>query len=557
MSVHPGSIRAALAAIAMFVASDVSVAQDTPLTAWAQAPHTTASANSATSAIWLGAWSPLRPIVDAPRGLLRAPLAPGLFDAPAPIAGAFVLAGAPGALARDFRRRDDSASFGQLLVRQGRESGNFRRPLDVAHSRLTQVSGQGFSTLGRSGMAIGRFVVDQEENDRSSFTARVQPYVAFPVISTDTVEPPMLRTRARLEGALAWRVAGFGIGVSAGLDTREHNSVDAPLRRSGRAVIPAASLGIEHQLPWFDVRLGGFYRWSEANESNQLRPRPSSAVLFPLRGLDEPFGVDVTSQQNPFVRNERRTTSLGATAAGVVLGTDVVVVFARGSRAEDETMSPFDRVRRDLERWRADGSEFRAMAQRTFANTFTTTVVTSLESSAGEGQRAEFDGISYEGSDARRAVELDVRTPAGKTWSVAVLGGVVQTEHSLTDFVAQLEATTVVSMPFVGAELGRRFNRGAVSAGVSFAQMTPSRARLPAVADRGERYQLLIAPAWSYEVAEASAMAGWATAQWRVSKTLLLANIRAERASPRTVVSSRLQPGGERSVLSVSFGVRP
>jgi hypothetical protein len=545
-----------LVAGSSLLAASTGAAQDTPPTAWGRGQHATASA-SEMSAIWLAAWSPLRSIVDAPRGLLRAPLAPGLFDAPSPRAGAFILAGAPGSLARDFTRRGDTSSFGELRARQGSESGTFRRPLDVAESSVLQVSGQGYSKVGARGTAIGRFIVDQEEVATSSVTARVQPYVAFPVVSTDTLEPPMQRTRARLEGALAWRVAGFGVGVAAGLDSREHHSVNAPLRRSGRAAIPAATVGVEHAFNWLDLRAGGFYRWSEANETNLLRPSPGTATRYPLRALDEPFGVELTPLQSAFTRNERRTTGIGGTVAATVFDADMVLLYERGRRAEDETGNPFLRIRPDVERWRATGSEWRAMAQRTVRNRVTATLVVSAEASDGEGTRAEFDGVSYVGSNSRRAIEIDLRTPADRSWSVAVLGGVVQMEHALDDFVSQLEAATNVSTPFVGGEVGKRLGRGAIAAGVSYAQMTPTRAGLPAVAERGERYRLLIAPAWSYEVAEATAVAGWVTAQWRVSNTLLLGSVRAERASPRTVVASRLQPGGERSVFSVSLGVRP
>lgn len=225
-------------------------AQDTPPTAWGRGADVS-SALSNGAAAWLGAWSPLRPIVAVPRGLLRAPLAPGLLDAPAPLAGAFVLAGAPGALARDLmpRLKGDSARFSELRVRAAGASGDYHRPLDVSDSRVTQVSGQGWAPVGTRGIAIGRFVIDREDNDVSSFTQRVAPYYSSPFVATDSVRPPMQGTRARLEGALGLRLGGFGLGVSAGIDTREQNSIDFPLRRSGRAATPAAMIGAERVLP--------------------------------------------------------------------------------------------------------------------------------------------------------------------------------------------------------------------------------------------------------------------------------------------------------------------
>lgn len=530
-------------------------AQDTPPTAWGRGFHATGSASPDGAAAWLGAWSPLRPIVDAPRGLLRAPLAPGLFEAPSPVAGAFVLAGAPGALARDFIRGGDTMTFGELRVRRGTESGNFRRPLDVEHSLVSQVWGQGYSRVGSRGMAIGRFIVDQEENNPGSFTSRIQPYVAYPVVRTDTLEPPMQRTRARLEGALAWRVGEFGVGVAAALESREHNSVNVPVRRSGRAATPAVNVGVERTLPWFEARVGGYFRWSEANETNQVRPNPGTATVYPLRGLDEPFGIPASP--NHFPRNERRTTATGVSLSALMFGADVVVAYEQGNRAEDESVTPFSENRVDVERWRASGSELRALVQRPVTSWLTATAVTSIESSDGEGRRAEFDGVAFEGVWSKRAIEVDLRTGSWREWSAALLGGMVQTEHSLEDYVAQLAASATVSVPFIGLEVGRRVFGGSLSAGVSMAQQSPASARLPAVADRGEQYRILIAPAWSYEVSEARALAMWVNATLPVRRSVLVASVRREQTSPQSVVTSRLQPGGERSSWSLSLGIRP
>ena len=62
------------------------LAQDTPASAWARA-HDSNGASSAATVSWFGAWSPLRPVLDVPRGLLRAPLAPGILEAPPPPTG--------------------------------------------------------------------------------------------------------------------------------------------------------------------------------------------------------------------------------------------------------------------------------------------------------------------------------------------------------------------------------------------------------------------------------------------------------------------------------------
>ena len=65
--------------VALALAAVPVAAQDTPPTAWGRAPNSSSALAPDQAAAWLSAWSPLRPVIDAPRGLLRAPLAPGLL----------------------------------------------------------------------------------------------------------------------------------------------------------------------------------------------------------------------------------------------------------------------------------------------------------------------------------------------------------------------------------------------------------------------------------------------------------------------------------------------
>jgi hypothetical protein len=544
--------------VALALAAVPVAAQDTPPTAWGRAPNSSSALAPDQAAAWLSAWSPLRPVIDAPRGLLRAPLAPGLLDAPAPRAGAFVLAGAPGALARDLGEGDATGRFGALRVRAAGEEGAFRRPLDVASSRVQQLSGHGYSPVGRVGVAIGRFVVDQEHNARSSYTARVLPYLSAPTVMTDSVEAPMNRFRARLEGALALRLGSYGAGVSLGIESREFNSVNVPLRRAGRASTPAAAVGVERRLPWWSTRLGAYYRWTEPNETNILTARPRSTVIYPMLGLDEPFSLPVSpSTGSVFVRNERRSTARGLSLALRLLGADIVVTHERGQRADDQTQAPFTANRPDLERWRATGSESRAMVQRRLVRRITATLVGSLESLDGEGRRSELRGIAFAGTTTRRAVELDLRTPAANRWSGALILGATTLQQSRTDYAAQLDAYSDVTTPFLSAELSRRVARHALSLGASVASMAPGSARIPAAASRGAVYRRLLAPALGYEVAEASAAAAWLTAETAFRGTPLLLTLRGERTTPTSVVTSRLQPGGNRQLWSVGLAIRP
>lgn len=531
-----------------------SRAQDTPPTAWGRGADVSSALSNGASA-WLGAWSPLRPVIDIPRGLLRAPLAPGLLDAPAPLAGAFVLAGAPGALARDLlpRLKGDTARFSELRVRAAAASGDYHRPLDVSDSRVTQVSGQGWAPVGARGIAIGRFVIDREDNDVSSFTQRVAPYYSSPFVATDSVRPPMQSTRARLEGALGLRLAGFGVGVSAGIDTREQNSVDFPLRRSGRAATPAAMVGAERALRWLGLRVGGYYRWSEPNETNVLNASPLPTIIYAVQGYDEPFGLQVGSASPVFVRNDRRATALGGTLEFTALDARVVVTYEKGNHAEDQYRNITSRVR-PTDQWRATGNNSRMQLQRAFGSRVRATIVGSNESLDGTAVREDLKGIAFDGGDTKAAIEGDVRVQLSRAWSAALLGGATRLTSDRTDYVVSLHSRVQATTPFVGAELARHWKRAAFALGASAASTSPS-GTLPSTA-RQANYRRIIAPTLAYDAAEATAVAGWATSLLPIGGATFVASVRAERSAPTSAVAARLQPNGERTGWSVSVGLK-
>jgi len=537
------------------VPSDLA-AQDGTVSGWGRAVDASGASASAATA-WMGAWSPLRPIVDITRGLLRAPLGPGLLIAPAPMAGAFVVGGAPGALARDLqpRLRGDTSRFGDVRIRYANEAGSYRRPLDMAQSAVTQVAGAGFAPVGSRGVVMGSFVLDREQHDTSSFTQRVSAYGSSPFVVTDSVTPPMQRTRARLEGALGLRLGGFGVGLSAGLESREHYSVDFPLRRSGRNAIPAVSAGIERVLPWYGARVGAFYRWSEANETNSLNPNPLSTNVYQVQGYDEPVGLTVTAANQLFVRNEKRATSVGGSLELAVLGARVVVVHEQGDRAEDQFFNVVVAVRA-TDVWRATGQSTRLQVQRAVGRRGRLNVVGARSSLTGSASRRDLRGIAIDASDASTAVEADLRWTFSPRWEAALIGGLQQQTSQRTDYVAELRSTIETVAPFVGGEVSRTFGRSGVAAGASFAAVTPS-GNVPIAVGKGTSYRRLIAPMLAYESADTRAFAAWATARSAIRAMPVWVSARADKASAATARASRLQPGGERTLFTLTMGIRP
>jgi len=544
-------VRVAFATIAL--SASAALAQDVPPTAWGRAPDANGALSHAAAA-WLGAWSPLRPIREEPRGLLRAPLAPGLLDAPPPRAGAFFLSGAPGALNRDVIRANgngaDTSRFGELRVKSAGVDGAFRRPLDPASVGALGVSGQGWAPV-RLGIAIGRFAVDQEQLEPSGFASRVAPYAASPFVSTDSVTPPMRRMRARIEGALGMRFGEFGVGIAAGLESREHTTIDFPIRRAGRSALPAASLGVERGLPWFGARIGAYHRWSEPTETDVLNPAPEPTVYYPIRGYDEPSAVEV-SLAAVFSRIDSHATATGGTLEFEALATRVVVTHERGSRREVGYFALA--LDHPTNRWRAGGSETRVQAQRAIGSQLVLTVVGAAESLSGDAQRLDLTGIAYSASHSRRSIEGDLRGHRGP-WQAAATGGAITSERIGTDFVAQLATKLDFIQPFVSGEAARQFARGSVAAGASFAASAAT-GNIPAALDAGENYRRLVAPALAYDAADTRATAFWITGLFRAGQSTLIATLRSERASSPTDVPHRLQPTGSRTGWTAAFGVR-
>lgn len=530
-------------------------AQDLVPTAWGRAAEGNGALDPQRVA-WLGAWSPLRPISDRARGLLRAPHAVGLLEAPAPLLGGSTLVGNPGAIAHDFHADRAPARYGELMARRATESGAFRRPLDATDPSVGQVSGQGWAPVGRSGVALGRFVLDRESLGTSSFTARVYPYASSPFVMTDSVQPPTLRTRARLEGALSLRVLGTGVGVAAGVESREHNTIEFPLRRSGRNAFPAATVGLDRGLPWAGLRVGAFYRWQEPNETNVLNARPLPTVIYQLQGYDEPFAIPVLgSSANIFTRNERRATARGATLEATLWGTRVVLAHEQGARADDQTLAPFSTTRA-IERWRAEGQETSLQAGRTFGGDWRALLLARQSAQDGAGRRSDLTGVAFEGRDVEQVVEADLRwTPAGP-WQAGVRGGALRTEARFEDFAALATSDITSVASFVSVEGARRWGRVSVAVGGSYASRVALEGVLPPAADRADTYRRVLAPAIAYEAADLQAMAVFGTVTAPLGGRVWSLSLRAEEASPRSAAPTRLQPEGERRGFSVVLGMR-
>lgn len=508
---------------------------------------------STSRAAWLDTWTALRPIVDIGRGLVRAPTPRGI-GGPTSVVGAFTLGGAPGAIAHDLARLD-STRWGLVEVASVRERGDFHRPFEAASSQFVRANGTGWQPAGRRGYAIGSFTLDQQRLDPSSLTSRVTPYTSTPFVLADSVMPPMSRTRARVDGALGLRLGAWGVGASAGLDAREHNSIDFPLRRSGRLAAPAAAVGIERGVRPFSLRVGAFGRWSEPVETQVLSPTPLRTTYYAVHGIDNPIGYSLKDGSEMFARIQRRAMSAGATLSMRVAGTDAVVLWESGHQAEDQFLGPFSE-RRPTDTWRAAGTMMRAGLARVLGSHWSAQLVVARDALDGDAVRADLTGLALRVSEARTTAEGEVRWASTKGVRAVVHGGLARHDRDVVDFVAQSSAQIQRTVPFGSAEamMRRRAWYGVI--GASYAGGSAV-GRIPPLAGQSANYLRIVAPALAYDVAATRSVGAWVRLGRHVRRTEIDLTVRGERTTPRAVDIARAQPAGARELLQLGVGVRP
>jgi hypothetical protein len=500
--------------------------------------------------MWFESWSPLRAITDLGRPPHRAP-APRGIDVPTPALGAFLLAGAPGAIAPDLARID-SSRWGIVEITQTTERGAFRRPFDASQSTLRQVTGIGWQPVGQRGLAIGSFSLDQARLDESGLSSQVMPYAASPFVLADSVTPSMDRARARVEGAIGLELGRWNIGVSAAVDARQDNSVSSPVRRTARLAIPAAAIGVERAVVG-TARVGLFGRWTEQVETQQLNPSPGATTYYGVNGIDRPVPY-LLAGSSLLTRIERRAMAYGATVSGRALGLDATAVWERGRRSEDRFSAPFQ-VTRPTDRWRPRAEVARLGVQGGLRRRGQWMVVGSFETLSGDAVRGDLNGLAIQAEEQRVAAEAQIRwrwTDAG----VLAFGGLTNHRRTLVDFVARSTAQTERLTPFAGAEGTLRHGawRSAVGLSVAIASGSGS---LPPLAAQSPSYARLIAPELSYEVAAVSAWSAWVRTGRRIGRIPLDLTARIEQAAPGSIDATRAQPGGSRQRITMGVSARP
>jgi hypothetical protein len=528
-----------------------------PVTLGAQGTATSERVTETGQAPWITAWSPLVPLAEHPRALPALGAGSQLLVAPAPRIGLAWFARQAAALPLEMNARtgDTSTRFSELRLRGAGERGDYRRPLDAPTSGVWQGAGLGWRALGTRGAGIGRVVVDQERQAESGASPRVAPYTSSPFVIADTLSPETRSARARLEGMAGWRVMGFGLGLATGVETRELRSIDAPLRRSGRATRQGVTAGLARALPWAGLTLGAHARWQGTTENVAIVPRPGSGVGFAIQGYAEPDSlvIDLNSLTRRIVA---RADAAGLGARARVLGADVVAYGETTRRRERHIAGVVSSSPR--ERWDADGSEWGVAAQRALwaSRALVTTWVrgSTLE---GDAHRPDLTGIILTGRESRLAIMADGRLHLpGSAWRFGAQGGTTRETVARSDYVASLATDIVAWSPSASVEVARDVgSRGALAVTLLAGQHATT-SRVPASAEQGPVYREYIAPELALAAGGATLLGGGVTGRWRLRNGTWWASLRGESLTP---MSARLaaSPDGHRTMWSMTVGMQP
>jgi hypothetical protein len=444
-------------------------------------------------------WSTLSP----PATVVLSPLAPPppqlLLLAPRRPVSLFWFGGNPGAVPGSVERSHSSYAFGS-----SRETGAYRRPLDVPEASALTVSVMAWQPLGAHGAAVGRVALRDQGLDPGGLSHELNPYGSGPLISSDTTSPPVDRVRAVLEGAIGWRVGGWGIGAALAYDATDNRTHATRLPRFGRSVQSGATLGVVRWLG-AGLQVGAHARYVDDVEEFSILALGANGTVYQLLGLSEPFAIAVTSIQPYYRRFERHASAVGGGVSGRAFGATWAAFWQSERRRERQTS---DRAAvRQFDRWRADATTWGVMAERPLP--WCGLVVRGgirRSSLDGTAEIATLEGVINERHETALDLELSVRAgTADSLWLAGLVLGASRREQRQDDFLAQLAASVATWSPGLTVELAHRLGRSTAVAGAVGYAGRYAVATIPNPAGKGAGYQAYVAPELGWSATQATA----------------------------------------------------
>jgi len=495
---------------------------------------------------WLETWSPLQPRADLPRRLPAVGFMPGSLVLP-PRVGLFWTAGNPAAL------RDELAdSRTEFAIAWDRQQGAWHRPLDPPQTSLRQASGMGWKPLDPNLALLGRVLLDQQGFQPGSRADMVEPYSSSPFVTLDTSTTPTRRTTVRLEGVAGLHLSGWGLGLALGYEARDHQTIEAPLVRRTRQVVPAAAIGLTRHLG--PLRLGPYARWRRRAETIFLIERAGDGVAIQLEGLREVRPLDIVSYY--YRRVEEDAPSAGWSVAGPLAGGNWALYAERASLRQRLTSQEVNHPAQDTwtaAAWSAGGAYEHPAGQRSLV-----TLQTRYTALHGDGDLAlDSNGVIFQATEREWTSSAELRLlPDTRGW--ALMAGIqVRWETRLRDALTVPIAARITALTnSVVVEAGRALSGTLLASGTAGYAYYSSSAAFPAPTALGQIYRTYILP--EYDLASRPAQA-WLAAinlRWAANaRTWLWTEVSAEQVAPARPGPTSFGPEGSRRTLLAAAGV--
>jgi hypothetical protein len=498
---------------------------------------------------WARAWSPLHPIADLPRRATTAPPLPELLQLPAPRVGLFWTAANPAGL--PFELDDARADF---RFAHAAASGAYRRPLDPAVERVQGVVGDGWRTLGERGAAVGRIAVEQVAHDPGSNASMLSHHLSSPLLLTDSLTPEIARVNVRMEAAGGWRAGPWGFGVTAGYSVIDNRSRGGTVFRSGRAVLPAAGIGVTRAFgPALRVGLSG--RRSASRETMSLLTRTEFTNAFVWRGFFEPDAMAVTPTSPGYRRAEADAWQVGLGAAGRWRAADWAAFAARTSLADRQ----FTARRADppTDTWDAAGRTAGAAIALPLGARTRATADASWTSLAGHTERHDLDGVVFRGEESAAGLGVSLRRdPAPAAWGAAASVSLGRARRLHRDILAELNTETVTWNPGGALEIARPVGRRLTLGAGYGAAFHAGNVNAPGAGDQVELFRQVFVPELAFTGSEALTHRLAVTGRWATGPaSAVFARTSLGRTAP---LGERMWPDvaplGSRSAWTFALG---
>jgi hypothetical protein len=402
---------------------------------------------------------------------------------------------------------------------------------------------------------LGRVVFDQERLDPGTRADASSPFGSSPFVTLDTSGTGFRRTRALLEGAAGWKLGGWGLGTTLGLEARDHSTIVSGVVRRVRLATSGVVLGATRRIGGVEVGVLGRYRHKA--EEIRVFQRSAASWLYQLAGYRE---VEPIAAQPPYYRRREETSSAFGVSLAGQFSKARWTLYAEGTRLREGLWrQQINDPAKD--RWNASGWKARAGLQRPMGSRGLLTVHAHISSLSGDGDLStDSAGVIFMAEESVWDIEAELRLlPAGRGWTGSATLGLARESRERRDVGGNSPIGTNVSAvsPSVAVELGRDVGGSFfVAFGGALSLHGPTSA-LPDPRNRGPVYQSYAAPELDLYSSRATPMAVSFMLQYRTGKsTTLWMSGRTERlSSSESVPISPFTPSGSRTTTSLAGGV--